>query len=95
MHACFAHIRTTTVNELCFAQELWIQRQMVGVLRHSFYCKWVTISRFAQAFKEKYNIELDAEVILELAKTNPRFNVWEEGEEPQIRSQPKDCQRQG
>ena len=64
---------------------------MVGVLRHSLEMKWVTVSRFAAVFHEQYDIELDADYVLKVAKTNPRFGVWEpDGEEPQIRGRPRD-----
>ncbi len=64
---------------------------MVGVLRHTLACKWVTISHFVAIFQEQYNIHLDGENVLRIARANPRFETWaRDGEEPQIRGRPRD-----
>ena len=64
---------------------------MVGVLRYTLASKWVTISQFVAIFQEQYNIHLDVENVLQVARANPRFETWEpDGEEPQIRGRPRD-----
>jgi len=64
---------------------------MIGVARHTMESKWVTVSRFMDVFGETYNIQLSGEYVLQVAKANPRFMVWEQdGEEPQICGRPRD-----
>ena len=64
---------------------------MVGVLRHTMQSKWVTISRFMDVYSEQYNMQLNREDVLQVAKANRRFMVWEpDGEEPQICGRPRD-----
>ena len=64
---------------------------MIGVLRHTMRGQWVTVSRFMDVFGETYNIQLSGEYVLQVAKANPRFMVWEQdGEEPQICGRPRD-----
>ena len=83
--------QVTTTSSYYVLQDLWVAKQMVGVLRHTLGGKWVGLQKFINTFDEQYSMRLDPATVLQTAKNNPRFDVWEpKGKEPQIRGKARD-----